>query len=106
MGARRSLHELELASGARMVVVMDFDILRTSDGPSRGTAASTSGAGARGIAEESKPDALEPAARIDSLADASARERSALGPPRALHAVIPTISAESAWHGERRTGSD
>jgi hypothetical protein len=105
IGARRSLHELELASGARMVVVMDFDILRTSDGPSRGTAASTSGAGARGAAEESKLDALEPAARMDSLA-ASARERSALGPPRALHAVIPTISARSTWDGERRTGSD
>jgi hypothetical protein len=104
MGARRSLHELELASGARIVVVMDFDILRTSDGASCGTAASTSGADGRGAAEESEPDA--PAAKMDSLADASARERSALGPPRALHAVIPTISARSTWHGERRTGSD
>jgi hypothetical protein len=104
IGGRRSLHEPALASDARIVVVMELDILRTSDDPSIGTEASTGGVDGRGAAEP-KPDVLERAERADALADAPARVRSALG-SRVLHAIIPTSSVRSSWPEERRTGGE
>jgi hypothetical protein len=103
-GGRRSLHELELASGVRIVVVVDFDILGASTGLS-GADASTGGADIRGAVMESKSDALEGAATSDPL-DASPSDRSARGPLRGLHAAIPATSARSTRQGERCTGSD
>jgi hypothetical protein len=96
IGGRSSLHELALASDARIVVATELDIFRTSDEASAGTEASPGSAGGRGAAEPT-PDALERAESADPSADASARTRSARGPPPFLHAVIPTSSARSSW---------
>jgi hypothetical protein len=95
IGGLRSLHELELASGARMVVVVDFDIRSASRGPSTGTDASTGGVAELGGAAEPNSDALDRAVRPDPLADASAIDRSAPRPSRDLHAVVPTNTATS-----------
>jgi hypothetical protein len=95
IGGLRSLHELELASAARMVVAVDFDILFASGGPSTGAEASTNGTEGCGDGMEPKTDALERVAAIDPSPDAS--PRSAPRPPRVVHAVVPTSIARTIW---------
>lgn len=102
MGGRRSLHELELASGARIVVAVDFDILGASDDPSTGADASTGGAEERAPAEP-KADAADRTEEA-SAAAASPFERSARESPRILHAVKP-IKIRNPGQEERRTSA-
>jgi hypothetical protein len=63
IGGRRSLHDVELASGARIVVALERDIFGASSGASAGTDPSTGGADERAASEEPESDALERAAK-------------------------------------------
>src|SRR5689334_17635443 len=105
IGGRRSLHELALASAARMVVAPDLDILRASDEASVGAEASSDGERASAAAEL-EPCGVERAPASDPVVDASARRRSGRESLGILHAVIPARRATKPQLEDRLTSAD